>query len=161
MNFTTENFPQNWANDLEVQGFYPIPFAEDYCLNVCIDFDNDSSINDFDCYGTVEWSNSRPENFDGSSEIIERDRGSKLWWLPYREGRKIYNSSKDRLMVMDICNYGFRQLTLKLIGPSWDANKNKHRTVLSETSIGAIEPFGNYSELIKDLAVDVLEGFSC
>jgi hypothetical protein len=64
-------------------------------------------------------------------------------------------------MVMDICNYGFRLITLKLVGPSWDANKNKHRTILSESSIGGLEPFLDHSDRIKELARDVLQEFSC
>lgn len=161
MNFTVENFAQDWVNDLEVQGFYAIPFADDYCLEYSEDFDDCLSLNEFDCYGQVQWADDRPTGFDGSAEIIDKGRNGKLWWLPYREGKKVYNSSKERQLVMDICNYGFRVITLKLIGPVWDANKNKHRTILSQSSIGGLEPFVNHSDSIKDLACDILQEYSC
>ena len=161
MNITVENLTQGWADDLQVQGFYAIPFAEDYCFEYSEDYDSCLSINEFDCYGQVQWNDKRPLGFDGSAEIIDRGRNGKLWWLPYREGKKIYNSSKERQVVMDICNYGFRVITLKLIGPTWDANRVKHRTVLAQSSIGGLEPFVNHRNVIKDLACDVLQEFSC
>jgi len=161
MNITVKNFSQGWANDLQVQGFYAIPFAEDYCFECSEDSDSCLSINEFDCYGQVQWANNRPTGFDGSAEIIDRGRDGKLWWLPYREGKKVYNSSKARQIVMDICNYGFRVITLKLIGPTWDANRVKHRMVLAQSSIGGLEPFVDHSDVIEDLACEVLQEFSC
>jgi len=158
MAFALENFPKDWIDDLVDQKFYAID--EDYCFEYSEDFDDLSTFTEFDCYGTIQWSKTRPTNFDGSAEIIDRRNGDKLWWLPYREGKKIYNSSKDRQMVMDICNYGFRVITLKLIGPAWDANKIKHRITLSQSSVGGLEPFANHSDCIKDLARDVLQEFS-
>lgn len=161
MNFTVENFAKGWVSDLEVQGFYAIPFADDYCLEYSEDFDDYLSVNEFDCYGQVQWADDRPMGFDGSAEIIDRGRNGKLWWLPYRQGKKVCNSSKERQVIMEICTYGFRVITLKLIGPAWDANKNKHRTILSQSSIGGLMPCVNHSDSIKDLACDVLQKFSC
>jgi hypothetical protein len=158
MAFALENFPKDWIDDLVDQKFYGID--EDYCFEYSEDFDYFSSINEFDCYGQVQWSNDRPIGFDGSAEIIDRDRNGKLWWLPYRDGKKVYNSSKSRQVVMDICNYGFRVITLKLIGPAWDANKTKHRITLSQSSIGGLEPFVSHSDCIEELACDVLQEFS-
>ena len=158
MAFILENFPKDWIDDLVDQKFYKI--EEDYCFEYSEDLDYSLTINEFDCYGAIQWSKTRPTNFDGLAEIIDRDNGDKLWWLPYREGKKIYNSSKARQTVIDICKYGFRVITLKLIGPAWDANKTKHRITLSQSSIGGLEPFVNHSDCIKDLACDVLQEFS-
>jgi hypothetical protein len=80
-----------------------------------IEQDEDASINDFDCYGKVEWPgrhsndygyHTRPEGFDGSAQKLDT-RNGPIWWQPYREGHKVYNSTADRRVVLDLLEMGF------------------------------------------------------
>lgn len=110
------------------------------------------SINDYDCYGKVEWvycRSQRPAGFDGSAEIIDRERGQVLWWQPYREGRKIYNTS-DRLMVKDIVEHGFWCYGIKVYGPAESALGTVTAELCSEY-IGGYEPFADHVEVLSQV----------
>lgn len=135
-----------------------------YRLRLQQQADDGASINDFDCYGRVEWTHrrrSRPDSFDGSAEIIARDsRGSLLWWLPYRDGRRVHNDQQDRLLVLDLISHGFQSIGLVLEGPALDASGRAHLVTLAEAWIGGVEPFPSQAGLtllIRDLLYDVIE----
>lgn len=80
--------------------------------------DNDSSINDCDAYGRVEWSRRRhhsvrPAGFDGSARIIVRDGYDDLWWQPYRdEDGRVYASPVDESNVRRLVTEGFHGIVV-------------------------------------------------
>ena len=134
-----------------------VDLGDGYSLQLAYDYDSDQTINDYDCYGSVEWSRQgeqRPAGFDGSAEVIERDRGQRLWWQPYREGHKVYNTAKDRGQVVEIVAYGFRYMVLKLRGPASSITGN-HIVELARDGIGGLEPFNDGSDYLPDLLAEV------
>jgi hypothetical protein len=113
------------------------------------------SINDFDCYGTIQWSDVRPPEFDGSARIIDRDRHNKLWWLPYREGKKVYDDCEK--LVKEIVEYGFSYLILSLYGPARSI-LGEYTVLLSTSGIGGVEPnAADYTEYVKDYLIPDLQ----
>jgi hypothetical protein len=122
--------------------------------------DSDIGVNDFDCYGFVQWSHGteRPPGFDGSAEVLQRDRGSRLWWQPYRDGSEVCNSARDRRLVADIVEYGFQSLGLELWGPAVDVLGTEHLVELGSAWVGGVEPFADshhVTELVDELLCDI------
>jgi len=108
-----------------------------------------------DCHGSIVWhaGDQRPPNMDGSAEVLNRRHSEKLWWQPYREGKRVYNSPKDRQMVLDLIEYGLQYAMLTLHGPartSW----NQVIIEIENASISGLEPFpeaDHLQEIVKDL----------
>jgi hypothetical protein len=116
------------------------------------------SIDECETYGKVQWSRSRqrPHGFDGSAEVLDRSRGSRLWWQPYREGKQVYKDCRSA--VCEILEYGFYVYTVSLHGPAVDGAGNCHEVCLATDSIGAIKPLLTDVELlpiIEDLLVNL------
>jgi len=117
--------------------------------------DDLNPFDEFDCYGSIAWhtGEQRPPSMDGSAEVINRRRHEKLWWQPYREGKKVYNSPKDRQSVLDLIEYGLQYATLTLHGPahtSW----NQIIVEIEKASVCGLKPFpaADYlQEIVKDL----------
>lgn len=93
-------------------------------LRITTEPDHYTTVNDFGCYGRVEWSHRknymgyaiRPEGFDGAAEKLDTDRGSVLWWQPYtpdKAARRQWHTDPEyrrtmRRLVRDIVAYGFQ-----------------------------------------------------
>jgi hypothetical protein len=123
---------QEQFESLVADKVYELPNG--YQLKIVEKGDDCTDLNDFDCYGKVKYSDTRPDGFDGSAEKI----GRNLWWQPYREGRKVYRDC--RKTVIDICEYGFRLMGLQLFGPAVDEVGNSHRVCIASQWISGIEP---------------------
>ena len=110
----------------------------------------------FDCYGSVAWhgGSQRPAFMDGSAEVINRRHGEKLWWQPYREGKKIYNSPQDRRQVLDLIEYGLQYAELRLHGPAC-TRWNRISVEIESVSIGGIEPFPT-ADVLREIVRDLL-----
>lgn len=82
-------------------------------IRLSIDPD-DVTINDYDCYGRVAPAlpGERPSWADGSARKLHVGNET-YWWLPYREGHKVYDSDTDRAVVLRLLEEGFHILTLK------------------------------------------------
>ena len=83
--------------------------------------DEGTTINDFDCYGKASkyaldyWRDGqkeRPADFTGAARKIEIDRGYWVWWEPYREGHKVYDSPEDVRQVTDLLRRGFMVVSI-------------------------------------------------
>lgn len=95
-------------------------------LRLRIEADDQSGadfINDCDAYGRVAWCEyvrdtghvrPRPEDFDGSAVILCDMHGDRFWWLPYREGHKLYDSPEERVIVRELVTFGPRSVVLEL-----------------------------------------------
>lgn len=90
-------------------------------IRLRIEPDHDTSVNDFDCYGRVEWRDSwsrqtlRPITFDGNAEIIDRDGIAALWWQPPADVKRSDPGFRQlRSSVIDLVTYGFRSVGLEL-----------------------------------------------
>lgn len=90
----------------------------DFILTFTVDTDDISPmehINDCEAYGKVEWGrrnrdtgrHERPEGFTGAACKVYSDGRDYIWWEPYREGSKVYNSTEDRLVVEQLLRDGF------------------------------------------------------
>ena len=88
-------------------------------LRLKIECDQDTSINDFDCYGKVEWTrindfgSVRPANFSGRARIIDTDYPCNLWWEPYEELTEV-QIREEKPRVLYLVRYGFKGVILEL-----------------------------------------------
>jgi hypothetical protein len=94
--------------------------------------DDTSSINDYDADGSIEWTYNtdygavRPDHFTGRARIIDRDRGSCLWWEP--PGSDIIGVSWDATTmrneehrIRELVRHGFQRVVLELCDAHPDA----------------------------------------
>jgi hypothetical protein len=145
-------YPQEWADRADPTDWqdYVAPAPGDSRWIATIWQDNDASINDFDCYGKVSQyaydytdsreSTRRPEGFDGSARKIQVDRGSWMWWQPYRdEDGKVYDSPEDVREVRDLLEMGFRGVSVERqqVGPCG------HWHTADVASLGGIDSLAN------------------
>lgn len=140
-------------SEILVSNHYELP--DHHFLTFSLLPDDLNPFQQFDCYGVIAWhtGEQRPPGMDGSAEVVDRRRYSKLWWQPYREGKKVYNSPEDRQAVLDLIEYGLQYAELSLHGPArtpW----NRISVKIESAGIGGIEPFpkADYlQEIVKDL----------
>jgi hypothetical protein len=137
-----------------------LPLLDGYFLSLTVEPDDINPFDFFDCYGKITWASSqssRPDGFDGSAEIVDRNRGSVLWWQPCREGEKVYNSPKDRQRVMACLQYGLKVATLTLYGPA-NSVVGRHIVGINSACVGALEPLDNPRDYAADLLIDIIHG---
>jgi hypothetical protein len=144
-----------------------IDLGEGYSLALKIAPEDDPA-RDFlgECSGTLsDWEKSdspRPHGFTGAAEKIARDRGFCLWWEPYREGKKVYNSPADRAYVANALEYGFSWVRLSLHGPAVDELGYSHTVRIDSASIGGVDYFADpdyVGELVADLRAELLNSW--
>ena len=140
--------------EIEIDKKYDI--GNGYYLILKEESDDDYDINDVECYGEVKWSDARPAEFDGSAKILRRDGYNKLWWMPYREGKKVYDDRKTEFMVREIIEYGFSYLNLSLYGPA-KSIVGEHTVLIESSGIGGIEPGANVEEYVRDYLIPELQ----
>lgn len=99
-----------------------------------------------DCLGRVEPAEQcqhsnhykRPAWADGSAELLRVGRGHDAWWwLPYREGRKVYNGAEDRRLVVELLEEGYSCLVVELCHGS---DYYGCPVVVAASSLGGIHP---------------------
>jgi hypothetical protein len=137
-----------------------LPLLDGCFLSLTVQPDDINPFDFFDCYGRMAWApsqSSRPDGFDGSAEIVDRARGNVLWWQPCREGKKVYNSPKDRRQVMDLLEYGLKLATLTLYGPV-NSVVGSHAVEIGCACIGGLEPLRNPRDYAADLLSDIIHG---
>lgn len=133
-------------------------------LRLYITPDDGFTINEYDCYGRIEWSrvfddgtHTRPDTMNGDARIIDRERGSVLWWQPPCDlAREHY--AKYQNDVTDICRYGFQVYTLELLSGSDVYGRG---IVTRYATMGGIEPFisDDYAgSVLRDLLSDLQAG---
>lgn len=128
-----------------------------------VEQDSDTSVNDFDCYGRIEWTRDndygpqRPSEFTGRARILDRDHYSSLWWEPYWD--KDYHPTTEQMReeegrMRDLLRFGFSQVGLELL-EKCDHCGNWH-TVTTEW-IGGIDSLegGHLMELMADLLAEM------
>lgn len=109
--------------------------------------DEDTRINDYDCYGKVEWRkpdpyrrDRRPKGFDGMAEIVW-GYNEAYWWQPPADLRSGWHNyeHKDHLRncVREILAFGFYVYKVELCKGE-DAYGNP--IVVDYATIGGIEP---------------------
>lgn len=113
------------------------------------DADEDTRINDFDCYGKIETVRSydgrstRPATFDGRARILSREYGWHTWWQPPTD----ISDSPDHTfrLLRDIWDYGFTRVVVERLADNDDAYGRP--VVLEYHGIGGIEPFPDDSDI--------------
>lgn len=126
-------------------------------LRLSIEPDQDTSVNDFDCYGELQWTNGdRPESFTGLARIIERDRGSNLWWQPW-DGATEQDATRFLPTLTELITHGFSVVGLHLRETISDSLGNEHTVTIDSTYLGGVDDVSsNYlpeilSEMIHEL----------
>lgn len=125
-----------------------------YSVSVSVEPDPWTQLEDAgDIYGKLIWSSERqrPPECDGSAVIINRERGSRLWWLPYRERHVVYNDPPLERTVRRIAEDGFYMAILELKGPA-QSLAGTHRVTLETVSVAGLEPDATViSDAIEEL----------
>lgn len=124
-----------------------------YTLRLRTEPDENTTINDFDCYGKVEWTKNnpynggsvRPEHFTGRAEKLESDRRNTLWWEPpvfddadarrWHTDREYRNSVRDA--VLSVVRDGFVVLVAELCHGTDAYGKD---IVADFACLGGVEP---------------------
>ena len=136
-----------------------IKLADGRSLRLRIEVDQDASINDFDCYGKVEWTRRndygsvRPDGFSGRARIIDTDYPDNLWWEPYEE---LTDEQIRREMprISDLVRYGFKGVILELL----DGTDSYGRPiVVNHASLWGIDSLDNgcLAEVIGELVQEL------
>lgn len=86
------------------------------------------TINDYDCYGRIEWTRNneygpvRPSDMTGRAQILDRDwrgsYGSALWWEPYSDKDFVPTEEqirRERSQIRDLVEYGFMQVGVEVL----------------------------------------------
>lgn len=80
-------------------------------------------VNDMDGLGRLAWPvrnrytgrDERPPDFTGAARKFgPTQMHDAVWWEPYREGRKVYDSPEDVAFMRDLLDYGVIWLDLKV-----------------------------------------------
>jgi hypothetical protein len=134
-------------------------------LKLKIEVDQDTSINDFDFYGTVErychryvygeGRSPRPENFTGNAEKIQVSRGEWIWWEPPTDVKRTdpnFKALHDN--VRDILEYGFNGVILQLCEGKDYYGK---LVVVNDASLWGIDSLDNgyIHEVVRELASEL------
>lgn len=128
-------------------------------VTVALDQDHDTTLDDYDLYGKIEWIDryrgapQRPDGFDGAARILW-PQSDRYWWQPpeYLKGDPdIIEAVAEQ--VQDIVNHGFTMMsvTLEVEG------REEHAAYL-----GGLEPFTDeeyLTEVARDLVREIIHEF--
>lgn len=158
MTSTTLPFDLESVNVDEIEVDKKYDLGNGYYFLLKEEADDCYSINDDDFYGKVEWSrDGRPVGFDGSAKIISSDfRNDKLWWMPYREGKKVYNEPEIEKQVRKILEYGYSVLILTLYGHA-QSIVGEHTVKIASSVVGGVEPDADLSVYVYDYLIPQLQ----
>jgi hypothetical protein len=80
-------------------------------------------VNGMDALGTLGWPvrdrysdrERRPDGFTGAARLFgPTPMHDAIWWEPYREGRKVYDSPEDVRFMRELLDWGVIGVTLKV-----------------------------------------------
>lgn len=127
--------------------------------------DEDTRVNDFDCYGKVEdtWGRrgrtERPDGFDGMAEKIHTGR-DEFWWQPPDDLRSGWDTSEVRSamrdIVREILTYGFSIYCVELCR---GVNAYGDPIVVDFATMGGIEPLDDDDKVsyVADLVAELVD----
>ena len=127
--------------------------ADGRSLRLRIEVDQDASINDYDCYGKIEWiarghhRDPRPSGFDGKARKLW-GASDPFWWQPW-EGATEEQIAEAAPQIRELAEYGFKLIGLELRETLLDSRKFEHTIVVDTAWIGGVDEF--YPELIGEL----------
>lgn len=132
------------------------------------DIDPMTLINDADCWGKVGWNgkdrdtgrDGRPAGFTGAARklrIFGYVMEGIIWWEPYREGHKVYDTPDDLAAVRRLLEEGFQQVGVKLYETLTDTLGHAHKVKVAEHWLGGIDALGDghLAEIIGDLLAEL------
>ena len=133
-------------------------------LRLRIEPDQDSDLNDFDCYGRTaptkrsrysDYPDTRPQGFDGNAEKIWLG-GDAIWWQPPADGpaRGTAEFRSLRALVRDLAEYGFHGVVLELTRGVDAYHRPIVRNVASLWGIDSLED-GYLREVAGELAAEL------
>jgi hypothetical protein len=131
--------------------------ADGRSLRLRIEVDQDTEINDSDCYGKVEWiqrghhRDPRPEGFDGRARKLW-GASDPFWWQPW-EGATDAEIAEFVPRIQELAEYGFKLVGLELRETLLDSRKFEHTIVVDVAWIGGVDAF--YPELIGELVAEL------
>ena len=145
-------------------------------LRLTIEHDDQASINDYDCYGTVSWVDSyrsgrarRPSEMDGAAAKLQVGRGDWVWWQPPRDmtSAKRWGGDPDewaqqlnalREHVTELVEYGFSVVGVQLHELVLDSRGHEHWVLLNADYIGGVDSVK--PEYLRDYLADMISGLT-
>lgn len=115
-------------------------------LRLHIEPDWDTDINDYDCYGKIEWSDNnhhgsvRPDGFTGRAVVMDRNAHQTLWWEAYEELTE-EEVRETEPFVRRLIEEGFCQVGLVLIEVLHDSLGKTHEVEVSTAWMGGVDEF--------------------
>jgi hypothetical protein len=113
---------------------------------------------DVDCYGTLAWPErnretgreGRPRNFTGAArKFTSTPMHDTIWWEPYRDDTKVYDSPEDVRFMSELLDWGFIAITVTIERREscdyWHECGNESLWGIESPTIGD----GNYSYLAE------------
>lgn len=131
-------------------------------LRLVIEVDEDTTLNDYDSDGKVQWTRSnvysghstRPDGFTGRARIIIRDGNNSLWWEPYFELTE-EQIKAEQPRIVDLVTYGWKVITLEILQGEDFYGKP---IVVNAATLGGVDLSGddNYlASVVSDLASEL------
>lgn len=139
----TENDTRPFVPTNDTRPFVPtedreiVELPDGRALRLLIECDEDTTINDYDCYGRVAWvgrdrytglPSNRPDDFDGRARKLWT-RSDAFWWQPPADVADADLLAMSR-HVADLMEYGFHVYVVELLGEEDDADFYGRRPVL-------------------------------
>lgn len=132
------------TNDVEVTDV----FGREYTLRLHVEPDNETSINDYDCYGTIsqgydywhEAKSERPAGFDGAARKMQIERGTWVWWQPPADIKPESESVADLFrLVRNLIECGFTAVGVSLHETVTDSLGHDHEVQVDVAWLGGID----------------------
>ena len=128
-------------------------------LTVEMTYDEDTSINDYDCYGRMEWTRNdvcghsvRPDDFDGRARIMDRQYNETLWWQPAEWEFDPTHIAEDFAHACRLNREGFGLLRVTLFETLEDSHNGSHEVIVDTFCIGGCDTSNleDYADYIED-----------
>lgn len=122
-------------------------------LRLRIEVDQDTEINDSDCYGKVEWiqrghhQDPRPDGFDGKARKLW-GASDPFWWQPW-DGATDAQIAEFIPLLRELMEYGFKVVVLELLEVTTDSRGGEHEVEIDRACLGGVDAF--YPDLIGEL----------
>ena len=143
-------------------------------LRLVIEHDDDASINDYDCYGTISWVDSyrsgrarRPSEMDGAARKLQVGRGEWVWWQPPADmihtgprSETADASVSEQLNVLrqhvtDLVESGFSVVGVQLHELVLDSRGHEHWVLVDADYLGGVD--STKPEHIREYLSDMIE----
>lgn len=132
-----------------------------HAVRLVIRPDMDTSINDYDCYGKIEWIDrghhrgNRPDGFNGAAMKLWGS-SDPFWWQP-PAGITTEQAREESSFIRELAEYGFSLVGLELLEVVEDSLGGDHTVEVDAAWLGGVDSVdGEYlAAIVRDLATEL------